>query len=124
MTTMVCANASLITREVTDTGCQLRSRWMLRARAWAQAQILMPVCCSVYKCYNADVLRQGIFFSKDRTEIITEIQEHPIEYSLVIPPGSSTQSLSGNINVVSLTRGEWMSGCPEGSRSLSLQGLS
>nr|XP_019043448.1 ubiquitin-conjugating enzyme family protein [Kwoniella bestiolae CBS 10118]OCF22378.1 ubiquitin-conjugating enzyme family protein [Kwoniella bestiolae CBS 10118] len=50
----------------------------------------------------------GIFFSKDRVEKIIEPVEDAIYMAVAVSAGSSH-------NVKILGRGEWMSGCPEGS---------
>ncbi|KAH8830857.1 hypothetical protein DL96DRAFT_1594587 [Flagelloscypha sp. PMI_526] len=50
----------------------------------------------------------GIFFSKDRREVVIEVEEEPEQSTLTLPDGS-TQS------VKLMTQGQWMKGCPEGS---------
>ena len=55
----------------------------------------------------------GVFFSKERTEHILEPAEEVEWTELAIPQDEESGSLT---RVRVLGRGEWMSGCPEGSR--------
>lgn len=55
----------------------------------------------------------GIFFSKDRVERIVEAQPEE-EYADVVTGGTYGK----NVHVKILSRGEWMSGCPEGGALL------
>ena len=51
----------------------------------------------------------GVFFSKDRVEVIIESVE-PEDWASLASNGGP----GGNVRL--LTAGEWMSGCPEGSK--------
>lgn len=55
----------------------------------------------------------GIFFSKDRTERLVEPVVEEIHASIRLPAGSVGDQAT-DITVRVLSRGEWMSGCPEG----------
>ena len=60
----------------------------------------------------------SVFFSKDRVERLVEPVPENLTADVPIPPGHAhlASNSSKTINVKVLGRGEWMSGCPEGSK--------
>ncbi|KAL1412563.1 hypothetical protein Q8F55_000310 [Vanrija albida] len=57
----------------------------------------------------------GIFFSKDRTERLIETVEKPVFVEVPVASGSGGGPSYRKERVRILSRGEWMSGCPEGN---------
>lgn len=55
----------------------------------------------------------NVFFSKERTETMLEPALKPIYAQIPIPNGEENAGQTMRVRV--LSRGEWMSGCPEGS---------
>lgn len=55
----------------------------------------------------------NVFFSKERTETLLEPALQSIYVQIPIPQGSKDSGQVTRVRV--LSRGEWMSGCPEGS---------
>lgn len=55
----------------------------------------------------------NVFFSKERTETLLEPALKSIFAQIPIPNGEDNAGQTMRVRV--LSRGEWMSGCPEGS---------
>jgi hypothetical protein len=64
-------------------------------------------------CTSRFSLPTGIFVSKDRREEVIEVEEDP---EIVLLPGA-------NVNIKTMTQGQWMKGCPEGGEQSFLFSL-
>lgn len=65
----------------------------------------------------------GVFFSKERTERLVEPVLEEISARVQLPP-DEPGGFPRDMTVRVISRGEWMSGCPEGGKSISKRSIS